>query len=146
MSYLELSEGELDAVKAYSRICIPLCWLYWICGSSVVRAGCYNCPGWWYVFILWCYVYKDFCFIKLSVLLYVTRHVCEILFCLFFFFNPNNLILRHLRVGMWILWRYLVLIFRCWKVGSSQLVSELRLSEYLGNGGVNSLEIGLEMP
>ena len=57
------------------------------CGSAVVRADCYNCPG-----LMVCYfysdmvnIYKKVLFIKLSVLLYVTRHVCEILFYLFFF-------------------------------------------------------------
>ena len=72
--------------------------------------------------------------------------LCEVLFFLFSFFNPNNLILRHLRVGIRIRWTYLVSIFEGRKVGSLQMVSELRLSEYLGSVGLDSLEIGLVIP
>ena len=79
---------------------------------------------------------KGFCFIKLSVLLYVTRHDCEILFYLYFFFNPNNPSFRHLRVWHVNTVDVLMSIFESRKGRSLQLVSELRLSEYLGNGGV----------
>lgn len=44
--------------------------------------------------------------------------LCEVLFFLFSFFNPNNLILRHLRVDIRILWTYLVSIFEGRKIGS----------------------------
>ena len=98
----------------------------------------------WFCTLLILYIknlfYKDLFYYMLLVTL------CEVLFFLFSFFNPNNLILRHLRVGIRILWTYLVSIFEGRKIGSLQMVSELRLSEYLGNGGVNSLEIGLVIP
>ena len=118
-----------------------------VCGSAVVRTGCYNCPGlmvWFCTSMLILYIKDLFYKVLFYYMLLVT--LCEVLFFLFSFFNPNNLILRHLRVGIRILWTYLVSIFEGRKVGSLQMVSELRLSEYLGSVGLDSLEIGLVIP
>ena len=88
-------------------------------------------------------IYKRFSFCKVHLVYYILV-VTIVRFCsIYFSFTPTICLSGTWEFGMWIPWMYLMSIFKRRKGGSLQLVSELRLSEYLGNGGVKLIRDGV---